>query len=600
MAKKRKVKTGRDSAARTPGAGTGTVETAAGVLAILVSLAAVGVTVWRAFYGADFIDESFYAVVSYRFAMGARPFIDQTDPHQLASLLMAPFVKLHLLAFGDTTGILLSLRMAWLAMNAGASALWFVLLSRTIPRRLALLASATTFSFIPYMIPAPSFNTLPVLFGSAALALVGLGLGAEPPARRWLFVGSGALFGLAAFTYPTIAIAAVLALAGVAWLTRSWKEPALVAAGGFGVASVGALALMPFVSGVPQVLALSNALAPVYGWGGAGASSGKAWYLIGNAGTLATMHYSLYVAAAVGIATMVFRKVPWWLLVTLAVSLPLAQPPIIEALDVRTLLVATSVLMAAFLSIFPTREPLSTLDTNDRFLRFACVYALVSGAVFAFTSSQGDVFLGLGAVSAMPAVLSLLYTALANGLATAPKPTLAPLATIAAAAVLTLTMASYNATGTYRDLPPAYLTTRVKTGPHAGLITTSGNAAATESLWATMRTASGPQDRVLSYQGFPAGYLYTSATPSLPFLWQQPYDAMGAPSVVTDDLRLLADPAHRPTVIIRNLGLPGEMVFVTQNPSRYDPKADRVEAFVQENYRVSARGPLWEVLVPKK
>src|SRR5262249_47559117 len=46
--------------------------------ALGAALVVVGVTYWRSWYGVDLTDESFYVVLPYRFATGARPFVDET------------------------------------------------------------------------------------------------------------------------------------------------------------------------------------------------------------------------------------------------------------------------------------------------------------------------------------------------------------------------------------------------------------------------------------------------------------------------------------------------------------------------------------------
>lgn len=575
-----------------------TAESVTNIVTLVVVLLAIGVTAWRIFYGVDFIDESLYAAESYRFALGARPFMDLIDTHQLASLLVAPYVWLHVRLFGDTTGIMLSLRVLWLVMDAITTYVWYRLLSGMMDRRLAMLACVVSFSFIPYMIPAPSFNTLPVFFESSALALICFALTGR--LKAWVLALAGVLLGVATFAYPTLVVAALFAVAGVWWLTRSWRQPLLVAGGGALVAVVGALALLPFASGVPALLEQSRAAAPLYGWLGAGGIWGKVGHLALREAEWGAKHLSLYLAAVAAVVSRIRRSVPWWLPVAVVASLPLATPAVVAFYDVRTLIIATSIMVAAAIVLVGRREPLERFGEGYRPLVFALMFGLVAGVVFAFTSSQGFVFFGLGAIMAMPAALALLLGWLVEEVGRSDRQVLALPAAALAIACLAVGLMYYNGTGYYRDAPPAGLPVRVSVGPHAGLMTTEYNASATEGLWKAMRKHAGPGERLLSYHGFPAGHLYTAAAPSLQDLWIQPFDALGIPSVTANQLTRLNDSAHRPTVIIRNLGLPSAWVFLDQNPSKYDPKYDGIEAFVEKGYRVESEGDGWQVLVPKR
>jgi hypothetical protein len=343
-----------------------------------------------------------------------------------------------------------------------------------------------------------------------------------------------------------------------------------------------------------------RAVAPLIGWLGAGGPWSKVGRLAFGQAVWSAKHFSLYLALVVAAASRMRRPLPWWLPVALVASLPLATSAVIDFYDVRTLLVATSIMVAATIVLLGRGEPLGLLGQGYRPLVFALAFGLVAGAVFAFTSSQGFVFFGLGAIMAMPALLALLIGWLVEEVRRGGREGLALPVAALSIACLAVGLMYYNGTGYYRDAPPAGSPVRVSVGPHAGLMTTQYNASATEGLWNAMRKHSGSGERLLSYHGFPAGHLYTAAAPALQDLWTQPFDAMGIPSVTREQLARLDNPAHRPTVVIRNLGLPSAWVFRSQNPSNYDPKYDGIEAFVEKGYRIESEGDGWQVLVPKR
>jgi len=591
--------TSAKSAGRTsPDSSSARVELVATGLAFGLATLAVAATIWRIFYGADFIDEAFYAALAYRFAMGTRPFVEQVDPHQMAGLLVAPYVKLHLLAFGDTTGIMLSLRLFWVALNGLTATLWYLFLRSIVDRRLALLSSVAGFVIMPYMIPAPSFNTLPIMLGAMALALAGSAY--LDGARLWAFGVAGMLLGLASFAYPTLIISSLLVVAGVLWLTRSWREPVLLAAGGLGVAVLIVLSLGPFLYGLPRVLEFSRADAASLGWAGVGVGGAfaKVVSIVQVWASVAPMHPSLYLALALGVLALLRKPVPWPLAAALVISLPFALEPVVALKDVRTLLVATSILVAALVVAFttavgPVRGPRSPVKV----MRLILGYGLVTGVLFAATSSNHFVFLGLGASTVLAPSVALLFKRLHASLNGSRIARFSPVVSVALAASCLLGFVFYNTTGAYRDLEPFALHTIVKSGPHAGLVTTPENAAGSEALWTALKERSSSDDRLLCYHGFPAGYLYTAAKPSVPQLWLQPAEA-GSSANAASILRTVEQTENAPTIVIRNLGWPNSWVFAQQNPSQYDPARDALDAFVRNGYRIEQQDRYWQLATP--
>ena len=59
-------------------------------VAVAVALVALAFTWRRLFLGIDLNDEGFYVAVPYRFALGARPFVDEMNILQTAAVLRLP------------------------------------------------------------------------------------------------------------------------------------------------------------------------------------------------------------------------------------------------------------------------------------------------------------------------------------------------------------------------------------------------------------------------------------------------------------------------------------------------------------------------------
>ena len=86
------------------------------LFAISIFLLAQGFTLYRLFFGVNFFDEPFYFSLPYRFLFKQRLFIDDLVLAQTFSLLIYPFVKLHLIVFKSTELLLLSMRLWFWAL----------------------------------------------------------------------------------------------------------------------------------------------------------------------------------------------------------------------------------------------------------------------------------------------------------------------------------------------------------------------------------------------------------------------------------------------------------------------------------------------------
>ena len=76
-----------------------------GVLAVLL--------IFRAFFGVDYTDESFYFALAKRFAMGDQILVDEWFPTQLIGVLLLPFYRLYVGLCGSQEGIILADRLCY-------------------------------------------------------------------------------------------------------------------------------------------------------------------------------------------------------------------------------------------------------------------------------------------------------------------------------------------------------------------------------------------------------------------------------------------------------------------------------------------------------
>ncbi len=109
------------------GAASRSVTYADAAVVSVIGLAVLAVFA-RMFYGVDFTDESFYAALAYKLALGARPLVDEFDTHQLAAWLLQLYARAYLAVVGSSTGFVLGLRAAFFTLTFGFSAAYFTLL----------------------------------------------------------------------------------------------------------------------------------------------------------------------------------------------------------------------------------------------------------------------------------------------------------------------------------------------------------------------------------------------------------------------------------------------------------------------------------------
>ena len=140
----------------------------------------------------------------YRFALGARPFVDEMNILQTAALFSYPFVKVFVWLRG-ATGIVLFMRHLYLLWSVLVAAVAFTGLRRVVRWEHALLASLAVRHAGDRPIGDLSYNTL-----GAGLLVIAMGLGARAlvggGGDRCL-AAAGVAQALAALAYPTLVLA---------------------------------------------------------------------------------------------------------------------------------------------------------------------------------------------------------------------------------------------------------------------------------------------------------------------------------------------------------------------------------------------------------
>jgi hypothetical protein len=124
----------------------------------------VSLILLRLFYGLDFTDESFYLAIPYQFTLGAIPFTHETNITQTSGILLYPFIKLFTFLKKDTEGILLYARFLFLIASGIFSYVLYRIFRSAFSSILSFFVSLLFLLFIPFNIPALSYNSFAAYF----------------------------------------------------------------------------------------------------------------------------------------------------------------------------------------------------------------------------------------------------------------------------------------------------------------------------------------------------------------------------------------------------------------------------------------------------
>lgn len=461
------------------------------------TLAAVGASYWRLYYGVDFTDEAWYVAVPYRFVLGGRPYVDELSvPQTTAAVLLYPFVWVYH-AIAGRTGIVLFVRHLHFLVAAAVGIVVAACLRRVAGTAVATLAGLATFLFVPFDIPSVSYDSLGAGFFAAG-SLLGFASLRVARARPW----AGLCLGLAAFAYPPLVLAVLVGCGARLWLEREHPRQELVRV------TLPALAL-------PALGFL--ALAGIAGPHRIIADYRRSSHYLGQAGGLTKLH---------GIAAHLKETLPLWYLLAAGLILlawswrrwPRLAALTVVALPLTTLPTAPHsytaslnfVAHAGFLAL-PLALGLYRRRNVLELMVAVWLPALVGGIVTAYSSANGGVNFGVGFLPALAVTVVLAGSAVdalagVRGFGAAP------------AAIVAALLLYFGILPVYRDGPLSSLGTQVASGPYAGLFTSRAKEAFLVGFDRDL-TGVGSRCTIAFFNDFPAGYLLTAARPDTSAVW---------------------------------------------------------------------------------
>ena len=169
----------------------------------------------KCFYSFCWSDETFYFSTAYRFYQGDSIFQHDWFPTQLSSVMLLPLFSLFMKITGSVEGVILFFRICFVVYAVICSIIIERIIKHSYPQWIALVCALLYLFYTHLNIATLSYYTMSVGFFLTAMLLICHYYQTE--LRRYLVVG-GFLFALSVLALPTMAVAYVLVILGIALL----------------------------------------------------------------------------------------------------------------------------------------------------------------------------------------------------------------------------------------------------------------------------------------------------------------------------------------------------------------------------------------------
>ena len=118
---------------------------------------------WKVRYGYGGNDESFYLTTAHRLTKGDSLLSQEWHLAQMSSFIVYPFMKIYLMFYGTTKGILLNFRLIFLAVKSVIAVAMFILLKKRYQYS-AVFAVMVFMLFTPYNLLQLCYNSMGLIF----------------------------------------------------------------------------------------------------------------------------------------------------------------------------------------------------------------------------------------------------------------------------------------------------------------------------------------------------------------------------------------------------------------------------------------------------
>ncbi len=184
-------------------------------LPYIIILAAGILLLLKCFYSFCWSDETFYFATANRFYQGDSIFQHDWFPTQLSSVMLLPLYSLFMKIAGSADGVILFFRICFVLFAVICSFIIYRIIQYSYPQWIALVSALLYLFYTHLNIATLSYYTMSVGFFLVSMLLIYHFY--QTALRRYLLI-SGVIFALSVLALPTMALAYILVILGIAVL----------------------------------------------------------------------------------------------------------------------------------------------------------------------------------------------------------------------------------------------------------------------------------------------------------------------------------------------------------------------------------------------
>ncbi len=536
---------------------------------VICFLIALGLLIfYRIHFAVDYYDETFYIGMTYHYLLGGKPFVDELSIAQATSLLLYPAFYLFYWIHHSPSGIVLFSRVLYFTFTLGIFCSSFLLLKKTVDRRMAMLIAFIPVSFTLFYIYGLSYNTM-----GSLLLLTGIIFLFYSLTYREFPLITGLLIGGACFNYFPFTILALFLLL-LMWIYNcSWKFMGRYFLGLCILASILAYFLISAgFANLEKIYQFSTSL----GVQGGGILKLSSFFQ----NMYHAFPYKLFFVFLFGLAFIIHRQFKASYFIA---SCILIFTLVLKGWGENNFMIYLSLigLLAPLLYLFIRKHPLA-----NRILLLIWLPGFIGGLISAWASGNGWYNSLVGGLS-MPIATFLFLSLLSEGILEhfhqekIKNVVFCSSILFMMFVLIALTRTAFNKN--YGDKPNDTLHEKITSGSFKGLYTTPEKSNFLLALQKDVASTSTQNKSILFFDDFPAGYLLSTMKPHTNTIWLFP---TGSFPKFTKSLTLayFQNSNHLPDVIVKIIG-------VADNSQNFHPfqyqKNDSFLEFIQQHYHPS-------------
>ena len=459
---------------------------------LLFVLALFALVFNRIHYGVDLTDEAYSNAIPYRFALGDTPFIDEVSPQQTSSFLLFPIIKIYTLLFG-TESLILFMRYMYLLFTAMIAWIIHQTIRERVGEKTSLLISLLVVLYAPFGAIFFNYNRLAFLMFSTG-CFVGV-------LRRDRVFWSGMLHGLTMIAYPFFALPCAAFFLIQVLRERSFKNIQYVYGA---LLPLSAFLLIVLWIGFDKLLEIMWSLRT--GIHGGGIEKVNRLVL----GIWNQIQYKeLILLYCLGVFTFFRRYKQASLALVLVFLIPFLALKFPSPAAPSWYFIVYG-LFAPYLMLFVNRE--------DTFLTSIFwgiwVPSFVAGMTTGFISAAGPVSFGIGIVPGVLVTSILLVSILREETSALQR----HIGVFVPASIL-IVLLVFQYSFVYSEGNYSKLTETIESGPYQGLHTSVQKKQYLNSIIRDFDKFKLEHGKVLFFDFFPAGYLFTTMKPASNAVW---------------------------------------------------------------------------------